>query len=56
MRQGIHSLAGLRAIAHSPVLIELYRLRLFLDDLTAEGAEGAEGRGRGEKEREGRER
>ncbi|MEG4589538.1 hypothetical protein QUA54_30625 [Microcoleus sp. MOSTC5] len=39
MRQGIHSLAGLRTIAHFPVLIELYRLRVFLEDLTAEGAE-----------------
>ena len=47
MRQGIHSLAGLRTIAHFPVLIELYRLRLFLEDLTAEGAEGAEEEMRG---------
>jgi hypothetical protein len=30
------------AIAHSPVSTELYRLWLFLEDLTAEGAEGAE--------------
>jgi hypothetical protein len=35
---GIDSLA----IAHSPVSTELYRLWLFLEDLTAEGAEGAE--------------
>ncbi|MEG4963428.1 MULTISPECIES: hypothetical protein [unclassified Microcoleus] len=47
MKQVIHSLAGLRTIAHFPVLIELYRLRLFLEDLTAEGAEGAEEEMRG---------
>ena len=40
--EAIDSLVGLRTIAHSPVSIELYRLRLFLEDLTAEGAEGAE--------------
>ena len=37
--RAIDSLLGLRTIAHFPVSIELYRLRLFLEDLTAEGAE-----------------
>jgi hypothetical protein len=37
--RAIDSLVGLRTIAHSPVSIELYRLRLFLEVLTAEGAE-----------------
>ena len=45
--RAIDSLLGLRTIAHSPVSIELYRLRLFLDVLTAEGAEGAEEEMRG---------
>ena len=45
--RAIDSLVGLRTIAHSPVSIELYRLRLFLEVLTAEGAEGAEEEMRG---------
>ncbi len=45
--RAIDSLVALRTIAHFPVSIELYRLRLFLDVLTAEGAEGAEEEMRG---------
>jgi len=45
--RAIDSLVGLRTIAHSPVSIELYRLRLFLEDLTAEDAEGAQEEMRG---------
>jgi hypothetical protein len=45
--EAIDSLVGLRTIAHSPVSIELYRLRLFLEDLTAEGAQAAQEEMRG---------
>ena len=45
--RAIDSMVGLRTIAHSPVSIELYRLRLFLEDLTAEGAEGPQEEMRG---------